>query len=690
MHVRSRDLFWNLIVFTVYVGTAYLCLQFDSVNTFAAPVWVPTGIAIGALAIGGYRLWPSIILGALSINLLFGAPFLVAAGIATGNTLEALAGAYLISRFTVPNELFRKLKQVFAFLASVTAASLFSAVIGVTSLWLGGLITINEIPLTWVTWLFGDILGALVIAPLLITWASGYAYPVGTFREHVTEFVLLLGFVGLVNWVTFLRPPFIPDHIPLLYLAIGPLIWAAIQFGPRGTTLAIGLNLAIAVIATALGYGPFTATAYTEGALYLQIYTATMSIGFLVFAAIVKEHKYTSEKLGEYVTKMEFALNKIRSEDRAKTEFLAVLAHELRNPLAPVVSALELIKLKGLGSRDAMQAVAIMDKQLKNATGLLDDLLDISRISERKIKLNTERVDMRMVIAHSVVASAPVMKSNQHSVTVSGGEERLLVLGEALRLEQVMVNILNNAAKYTNPGGMIVINATQTAQAVTIRVRDNGIGIAPHMLTQIFEPFLQVARDGGKQSAGLGIGLSLTKKLVELHGGAITAMSEGLGRGSEFIIELPRVQEKKGVTTPEPVPKSKVASTGTARHKILVVDDNEPAAEGLGKLLAHRGHEVRLAFDGDSALATAEVFSPTVAILDIGLPDRDGYEIARELRKSSIVQPILIAVTGYGQDDDKARARLAGFDYHLTKPVGIREFDAILSTAKKKRVLRKV
>ncbi|MEK7063083.1 MAG: MASE1 domain-containing protein, partial [Patescibacteria group bacterium] len=622
-----------MALFLGYTAAGYLGLQFGAVNTFAAPIWLPTGIALAALLLGGYRLWPAIALGALAVNILSGAPLLVAIGIAVGNTLEALLGSYLISRLTSVDEIFRRPYELILFFISITLASYVSATIGVTVLWLAGLAPGNTVEM-WVAWAFGDALGAITITPLFLTWLWGYAYPAGSLRGHLGEAVFLFLLIIAINALSFFNfnPAFIPDSTSLLFLSLIPLTWAAVRFGPRGTTLAIFVHLAIAVAATALGSGQFVATEYARGALFLQMYVATIAITFLIFAAIVKDLEHTGDKLTDYVRKLEYALHKIRSEDRAKTEFLAVLAHELRNPLAPVLSALELIKIKGLGSREAAHSIAVMDKQVRNATGLLDDLLDISRISERKISLVKEVIDVRTTLAHSMESVAPTMEAHQHTLTASTPDHPLMVDADPLRLEQILVNLLNNAAKYTNPGGTISVTATGTRERIAIRVRDNGIGIQQHMLTQIFEPFLQVSRDGAKRTSGLGIGLSLTKKLVELHGGTITATSAGIGKGSEFVVQLPAVTAPLPSTvatqqTPQQLPQEPTA------HRVLIVDDNEPAAEGLGKLFQHRGSEVRLARDGTSAVEVAEAFNPTLVILDIGLPDFDGYQVIGMLQK---------------------------------------------------------
>ena len=390
-----------------------------------------------------------------------------------------------------------------------------------------------------------------------------------------------------------------------------------------------------------------------------------------------------AEQIHEYIKRLEAAMAKISSEDQAKTEFLAILAHELRNPLAPVVSSLELLKIEAQDQNrpDSLRLVEIADAHIRTITRLLDDLLDVTRISRKKFKLRKETIELQSLVRHSLETVDAFYKARHHILTVSLPKEILWVEADPLRLQQIIVNILYNAAKYTDLGGRIELCATYNKEdGIEITVEDNGVGIEHSMLSKIFEPFTQVD-PMAKVGSGLGIGLSLTRRLVELHGGKIWAESEGKGEGSTFHVVLPIIES---IQMPIPiVPQERPSKTElevrSNGRKILIVDDNEAAAKGLGKLLEHYGYRVDIVFDGKSALSRMHEANPSAVLLDIGLPGMDGYSVARELRKKYDRDSlVLIALTGFGQAEDKLKAEQAGFNHHLTKPVGIADVENIL------------
>ncbi len=679
---------WGPIICVSYIATAWFGLEFSSVNTFAAPIWAPTGIALAAVLLRGYTIWPWITLAAFAVNIYLGAPLWVALLITGGNTLEVVFGAYLIHRFADATQLFRKLWDTLVFIGTTYLIGIVSATIGVGALWIAGLLPGTEVMVTWLAWRTGDTLGAIIMAPLIITWAGPYVYPVGPLRDHLGETVALVITLFGVNVLNFMRPLGIPGTVPLLYLVSLPLAWAAVRFGPRGVAVATFVNLAIALAATGGGAGPFAAARFEDGLFFLQIYVAVTSMTFLVFASIVKELTSTRDTLEEHIDELEYALRKIRSEDRAKADFLAELAHELRNPLAPVVSALELISAKGLRDAEAQEAVDIIRKQTSTMAQLLNDLLDISRVSKRKVTLNKKVLDLRQVVRNALGTAEPFIQTRKHNIITSLTNKPLWVEGDPLRLEQIVVNLLNNAAKYTDTNGTIRVTARKKEDTVALSVEDNGIGIAKEMLTRIFEPFLQLSSGEAARSAGLGIGLSLTKHLVELHRGSIEALSEGVGKGTEVIVRFPAGEPPpEGEKLPPQTTLGLLSSAFGAhiskknkpqKRRILIVDDNEKAAQSLGKLIEHRGHKVEMVYEGQSALEIISAFKPHIVILDIGLPEMDGYEVARRLRHTG--KPMrLIALTGYGLDEDKQKALAAGFDHHLVKPVSIANLEPLLT-----------
>lgn len=368
------------------------------------------------------------------------------------------------------------------------------------------------------------------------------------------------------------------------------------------------------------------------------------------------------------------ARERAESASRAKDEFFAILGHELRNPLSPIVTALHLLRLHGGGGLE--RELTIIDRQVAHLARLVDDLLDVSRIAQGKIELKRERIQLAEVVARAVEMASPLLEQRKHHLDVSVAGD-LHLRGDATRVAQVLANLLTNAAKYTAPGGDIRVTAEREADTLVIRVRDDGIGIAPEMLPRVFELFVQERQDADRAHGGLGLGLSIVRSLVTLHGGTVEAHSEGLGKGSELVVRLPALR----ADAPDRASASgrPPAAARRAPH-VLIVDDNEDAAEMLSLALAHSGYVTRVAHDGPQALHAAEDFPADVAVLDIGLPVMDGYELARRLRAHAALSRVrLVALTGYGQSDDVRRAKEAGFDEHLVKPVELARLDAVFA-----------
>jgi PAS domain S-box-containing protein len=356
----------------------------------------------------------------------------------------------------------------------------------------------------------------------------------------------------------------------------------------------------------------------------------------------------------------------LKEADRRKDEFLAVLAHELRNPLAPVRNAIEILRAAPAKSPQLQWTQDVIDRQVRQLSRLVDDLLDVSRIASGKIELRRERIELATAVNIALESSRPLIERGAHSLTVELPPEPLWVDADRARLAQVLSNLLNNAARYTRAGGHIWLSAGRSGENAVIRVRDNGIGIRPAMLSQIFEMFTQGGSEGPYSQGGLGIGLTLVRRLVELHGGHVEAYSEGIGCGSEFVVTLPLAQVDACLA--RPAVESRAAHDAQSR-RILVVDDNGDAADSLCMLLKSRGHDVHVAYDGLEAVGAAVTFDPDVVLLDIGLPKLSGYEAARRIREARGDGILLVAITGWGQEEDRRRSRDAGFDHHLTKPV---------------------
>jgi PAS domain S-box-containing protein len=363
----------------------------------------------------------------------------------------------------------------------------------------------------------------------------------------------------------------------------------------------------------------------------------------------------------------------LQEADRRKDEFLAMLAHELRNPLAPIRNALHVVHIRGRERRRPMrEAWEMIERQTECLVRLVDDLLDVSRISRGKINLQKQPVDVATIVARAVESSRPLIDARRHALQVTLPDEPLPVDADVTRMAQVLLNLLNNSAKYTADGGRIWLTVERSGGRVIITVRDNGMGIPADILPRMFDMFSQAERTLDRAEGGLGIGLTLVKRLTEMHGGTVEAFSEGHGHGSEFVV---RLRLLSGTSPALAAGNQATRPRASPRKRILVVDDNRDSAESLAVLLRLVGHDVRTVHDGRQALVVAETYRPGLVLLDIGLPGIDGYEVARRLRAESWGEPMtLVALTGYGGEEDRRLAAAAGFDHHMVKPV---DFEAL-------------
>jgi signal transduction histidine kinase/ActR/RegA family two-component response regulator len=371
-------------------------------------------------------------------------------------------------------------------------------------------------------------------------------------------------------------------------------------------------------------------------------------------------------------------VNELAGADRRKDEFLATLAHELRNPLAPIRIAVRLVRSR-VGGGDAGRYLDMIERQTENLTRLVDDLLDVSRVTQDRIELRREPIDIAVVVSRAVDATRHLLEVRRHTATVTLPERPLHVLVDPVRIEQVLVNLLANAAKYTPRGGEIRLSVAPADDAVEIHVRDSGIGIAPELLGRVFDLFHQDERARDRAEGGLGIGLTISRRLVELHGGKIDASSDGPGRGAEFTVRLPRVAPPEAERA-----SSREREPGSRALRVLVVDDNVDAGEALAGILRDEGCEVRVAVDGSEALRLAEELRPQAILLDLGLPEMDGFEVARRIRAAGGGAE-LIALSGYGQPRDRRLTAEAGFREHLVKPVRIEALLRVLDEVEASR-----
>jgi signal transduction histidine kinase/CheY-like chemotaxis protein len=400
--------------------------------------------------------------------------------------------------------------------------------------------------------------------------------------------------------------------------------------------------------------------------------------GYRTFLRLACTQFTTAVARAEVRTKLERTAEAAETALRAKDDFVAMLGHELRNPLSPILTALQLIRMRGSESRE----LVVIERQVGHLVRLVDDLLDVSRITGGKITLRKQRLELAVIVARGLEMVSPLLDQKKHHLELEVMFEGLVVDADADRLAQVISNLLTNAAKYSDAGTTIRVTTSRNGNRAKVSVRDEGVGIPAHMLDAIFDRFVQQPQPLDRSKGGLGLGLTIVRSLLELHGGTIAVQSDGPGMGSEFSVELPLAQldEQLDVDSTPGWSAKHGSKADPARNRVLVVDDNCDAADSIAELLTEFGYEVAVAYDGPTALTVADTFKPHTCVLDIGLPVMDGYELARLLRQSDERLPglRLIAITGYGQDTDRHRSTEAGFDAHLVKPVQIDELAKIV------------
>ncbi|MFZ2555658.1 MAG: ATP-binding protein [Minisyncoccia bacterium] len=637
------------------------------------------GIALAGLVLVGAAYWPAIFFATLTSHFLHETPAFMTLAYALGNSIQALTAVYILLAIQFKPSL-RRMRDIFGLtLVALTVSTIAPSVRFLAyeaHTYLGGTIapSVASFGSLWV----GHIFSLLIVSPFLIRWLA-HPHFKRTKRE-VLEIVLAMLSLSAVFVFLFFTPIEQINGIPLVYAIFPPLFWIALRLGSRFMTLALFSMSLIALTGTTLGFATDAAIPTGELLFLTEVFLEVVAVIFLIVTAVEEERRTATARLRGHIDDLEEALQRNRKEDDAKNTFVATLAHELRNPLAPLLSTIELLTLRGPYASDFPHMLRTMHDRVMTMSHLLDDLLDISRISHQKLELKKKEVDIVAIVQSSVQSMEGYIEKRARSFNVTlPHTEKLMLLADPIRIEQIVVNLLSNAAKYTPEGGTIDLTVARENTQVAIRVRDSGIGIPANMLTRIFEPFLQL--NASQASGGLGIGLTLTQRLVEMHGGTIEARSAGEGHGSEFIVRLPLSTSTPLLLTAG-VPDDSSTHIPTSLSKgvrLLLVDDNEAATMTLRKLLEFKGYEVRTASNAAEAFAAVALFAPHVIMLDIGLPGMDGYEIARRLRTEGCTAKI-VALTGYGQSGDKERAEKEGFDHHLTKPVGILDLEKVLSS----------
>jgi signal transduction histidine kinase/CheY-like chemotaxis protein len=633
-----------------------------------AVVWPPTGIALGAVLLFGTRIWPGIMLGAFLANITPNEPLLTACGIATGNTLEALTGAWVLRSFAGFDNAMKRVKDILTLaIGSAFVSTMIGATIGVASLCFGGVHSWSNYGSLWRLWWLGDVTGVLLFVPPLLAWSR---WPRAILSlQRLSELLFLLSGVTLVSAVIFsgsVTLDIITRHA-FVYLIFPFIIWSAVRFGHKVTTLVTLSASIIATAATLHWLGPFAFGSSEQSLEMLQIFLIALTLTGLILSAAILERRSAEQTLED--------------ADHRKDEFLATLAHELRNSLAPLSNALHILQAPTVDTIRRAESYKIMERQFRQFARQVEDLVDVSRVSHGKITLHIERITLNDAVSAAIETARPLIEIKQQKLSVQLPSEPFWLDADLTRVAQIFSNLLHNAAKYTEPNGQIWLETERQQNAICVRIRDTGIGIPRDVLPHIFEMFMQADTSIERAHGGLGIGLALVKKFVDLHGGHVEAESKGAGFGSTFSVWLPQAQSEM-TQHAFAIEKNRVGSSpAPAKLRVLVVDDDPTLAQTLGWMVETLGHEMRLAHSGTVALTIAKLFQPHVILLDIGLPGMSGYKVCENMRADPALKGCtIVAQTGWSQTGHREQSELSGFDYHLVKPISLGALEEVFQS----------
>jgi signal transduction histidine kinase/ActR/RegA family two-component response regulator len=656
-------------IFTfVYFIAGKFGLMLASLHASASPVWPAAGIALAALLVLGYRAWPAIFIGAFFVNLTTAGNVATSLAIASGNTLEALCGAWLVNRFAGGTTVFDRPQGVFKFALAAAVSTIIGPAFGVTSLALASFADWANYGAIWLTWWLGDATGDLLIAPLIILWSIPSKRRWNR-REAVEVGILLLllfvlGEAVFGGWLTISA-----KNYPIAFICGPVVIWTAFRFTQRETASGIFVLSAIAIWGTLHGFGPFVGETENQSLLALQSWTAVLTITAMALSAGMAERRRAEEALQQQNAAVEAA-------NRTKDHFLAMLSHELRTPLTPVISALEALEIEPAQTREVKSALAMIRRNVELETQLIDDLLDFTRIAKDKLQLRFAPVDAHIAIPNVAEMCRAEAESRKLQVHLNLRASTHYVAADAAKFQQIIWNLLKNAIKFTPEDGEIAISSSNPSpEVLTISVRDTGIGMEPEIMQRIFDPFEQGNRSFERRFGGLGLGLAISKSLVQAHGGTLTAQSDGRNRGSTFLLSMQTISPAEGLDGPA----KRAGENFRQGLRILLVDDHQDTCTALEKLLVRRGHLVAATHSIRSAMETAVRNQFDLLISDIALPDGNGMELMMQLHAISKIPGI--AISGFGNNGDIEKSLQAGFAEHLIKPVKLDALEAAIERA---------
>src|SRR5436190_310671 len=656
------------VLAVIYFIAGKLGLMLASLHASASPVWPPAGIALAALLLLGYRAWPAIFIGAFLVNVTTAGNVATSFAIGTGNTLEALAGAWLVNRFAGGTNVFDRPQGVFKFALAAGISTILSPAFGVTSLEVTSFADWANYGAIWLTWWLGDVTGDFVFTPLVLLWCVAAkrrwnkkdAAEVGTL-------LLLLVLLSIVVFSGWFEISF--RNYPIAFIFGPVVIWTAFRFTQRETATGIFILSVVAVWGTLRGFGPFIRETENQSLLALQSWTAVLTITAMALSAGMAERRRIEEELQQQKSVVETA-------NRTKDHFLAMLSHELRTPLTPVISTLESLEIEPAQKDDTKSALAMIRRNIELETQLIDDLLDFTRIARDKMQLRFVPVDAHLAILNVVEICRAEAESKRLHMHRNLRANTRHVAAEAAKFQQIIWNLLKNAIKFTpNEGEIVISSSNPSPEVLTISVCDTGIGMEPDVMQRIFNPFEQGNRSFERRFGGLGLGLAISKSLAQAQGGTLTAQSDGRDRGSTFILSMQTLSPAEVATVPRKI-SSEASQQGL---KILLVDDHQDTCAALERLLVRRGYLVAATHNVRSALEAATRNKFDLLISDIALPDGSGMDLMMQLRAISNVPGI--AISGFGNNRDIERSLQAGFSEHLIKPIKLENLEAAIERA---------
>lgn len=648
----TRELRIATVLFCAYLAITFLTVHYLPPLTYLTP---GLALALGAFYFGGMRMWPWVLASSLLAPLIAQGEVGIREAVVVSVT--GALGAYLLIRYRI-DPLFRRRRDIFIFLAVGLSISIIPALF------------VPHTPLPSEVWraYVAAASVVLVITPFILRWFSKrrFSRNIHEMAEIGAVFALLAG----INALYFVSESKRIFDIPVIYFLLLPLFWIALRLRPRFMTTALLFTALVGVIEVVAHTGE---AAILERLFSLEALLIAATASFSIITTLEEDRRVTTNALRSQMETLSNAVARIGSESQAKNEFIATLAHELRNPLAPIASSIELLKTRCARDSEEELLISVMEDRMHTVRRLLEDLLDISRISEGKVRIEKTEVDIVTVLERAILSTEHHRNELHQRLLYKAPTARLAVVGDAVRLEQVFSNLLTNASKYSSSGDTISVGVKTVGRLVEIEVQDEGVGLSPEHIEKIFLPFAQIEH-GARTTKGLGIGLSLARTFVELHDGIIEVQSDGPRTGSRFIVRLPlHASEEKTVHSPTP----HAPRLSTAPH-VLIVDDNDAASAILGKLLELEGCTISYAYDGEQAHEAALQQAPAAILLDIGLPGENGYTVARKLRADGY-QGRIIALSGYNADSAGESWQQAGFDYYLVKPATLADLRTALA-----------